>query len=622
MSKVSGKLTGVAALTAVLVFSLFFYRAASAAPLQTIPVSKIRRGMTGYGLTVFKGDKPERFRVRVLGILHNTFPKQDLILILCDDPKLKKTGVAAGMSGSPIYFNGKLAGALAYGPVWAQAPVAMVTPIKNMLEVLKQPVRGPKKTVVASRYRWSRRDAGKLSRLGLGFPKLHRLPRPGKVFASTGPGAIRRLALPVSVSGLDRSSLSELEKEMKPYGMFAVPGGGGGSNVTGDRAVRRYGKVSRYRPGSAIGVQYIRGDVTATATGTVTAVVGDEVLAFGHPFWGFGEHYVPVVGSWIHMIMPVQSSSYKISTPLNELGTLFQDRRAAIAANTKSKAPMIPLVVRIRSRKQPVEVFKTEVFDNRIVTPRYLYVLVRAMLKNAVPNVGDVAIRAKVKLGLEGIRDLAFTDYFTSVVGAAYGFNPMMTRGFKVLNFLFRNPFKRIGLRRMEVDVDLRYALQKAAIYSMKVERTVVEPGATIDVTVRLKKWLAGFYERTVPVRIPRVPDGTLIRIKAEPGSQAEPDAAPPESLSDVIRYVKRTRSARQLVLTVRTGGEGTSANGRLVVDLPGSVVDTMRTATNSVKRARLTRAWRKSTWEPYVLNGAESIVLKVRADSELAGSR
>jgi hypothetical protein len=566
--------------------------------------------MRGYGLTVFHGHKAEKFTVKVLGILHNTFPKQDLILILCDDPKLKKSGVAAGMSGSPIYFNGKLAGALAYGPVWAQAPVAMVTPIRNMLDVLKRPVRGPQKTVVASRYKWNRRDRRALARMGLGYPKLHRLPRPGLTFSSEGPGAFRQLSVPVTVSGLGARGLAELAKEMRPYGMFPVRGGGGGG-----RAAKRYGKVQRYKAGSAIGVQYIRGDVTATATGTVTAVVGDKVLAFGHPFWGFGEHYIPTVGAWIHMLMPSRSSSYKISTPLNVLGSLVQDRRPGIAANTAKSAPMIPLNVNIRLANGETKKFKTEVFSNRIVTPRYLYVVIRALLKNAVSDVADVALKARVKLDLEGVSDMVFTDYFTSRTGAAYGFNPMMTRGFQVLNFLFRNPFKRISLKKMKVDLDLRYRLQKAAIHSLKVDRTVARPGSQVMVTVRFKRWHAGYYKRTVAVRIPRVPDDTLIKIEAAPGNVALPDRAPPENLADVLRFVRKTHSARRLVLTVRTDGEGTSAHGRLISDLPGSVIDTMRTATSTVTQTRFTRAWRKLTWEPYVLTGKEAIVLKVKHD-------
>lgn len=318
--------------------------------LKTIPVRQIRRGMVGYGLTVIKGTKPERFRVRVVGILHQSFPKQDLILVLADDPKLKKPGVAAGMSGSPIYFNGQLAGALAYGPTWAKSPVAMVTPIKNMISTGKRTLRGRNKTILAKRYRWGRGDRSALARLGLSYPKLHRLPRPGRLWAAAkipgGSGGIRPLALPVTVSGVDREGLAMFKKQMKPHGMFPILGGG----TSGGAAVKRFGKQKRFVPGGAIGVQYIRGDIAATATGTVTAVVGDRVLAFGHPFWGYGEHYVPVVGAWIHMLMPSVNSSYKISTPLNVMGTLEQDRRPCIVANTKGRAPMIPLSLNLKSK--------------------------------------------------------------------------------------------------------------------------------------------------------------------------------------------------------------------------------------------------------------------------------
>ncbi len=127
---------------ALIVWAFFFTKGSEAQAANTIPVSQIRRGMVGYGLTVLHGFKPTRFRVRVIGILHNAFPKQDLIVIMCDDPKLAHFGVAAGMSGSPIFFKGRLAGALAYGPVFSKDPIAMVTPIANMLAELKRPLHG------------------------------------------------------------------------------------------------------------------------------------------------------------------------------------------------------------------------------------------------------------------------------------------------------------------------------------------------------------------------------------------------------------------------------------------------------------------------------------------------
>ena len=276
---------------------------------------------------------------------------------------------------------------------------------------------------------------------------------------------------------------------------------------------------------------------------------------------------------------------------------------------------MIPLSLNLKSKSGVSKKFGVEVFSNRITTPRYLYLLIRMLMKNAVSDVADVAIKAKVNMKFEGISDITFTDYFTSETGAAYGFSPMMTRGFRVLNFLLRNAYKRLSLKKMEVDVDLRYVLQKALIYSVKVPRAEVEPGATVKLTVRLKKWLGGFYEKTIPVKIPDFPDNALVRIRVQAGDDVTPDHAPPESLRDVLRYVKKTMSARQLVVSVRTASEGSSARGRLLEDLPGSVVDTLRTATHSVTRKRFTRVWRKAVWDTNVLLGSEKIVLRVKKD-------
>ncbi len=580
--------------------------------LKTIPVSEIRRGMVGYGLTVLQGKRPERFRVRVIGVLHNAFPRQDLILILCDDPKLKETGVAGGMSGTPIYFNGRLAGALGYGPVWAKSPVAMVTPIKDMIDTAKLPLRGPENTILASRYRLERRDMEGIARLGLTYPKLNRLPMPDRGWNSSDPGAIRPLALPVTVSGVDKEGLAFFRKEMEPYGMFPIRGGGG----DGVDAVKRYGRQRKFEPGGSIGVQFVRGDVTATATGTVTAVSGDKVLAFGHPFWGFGEHYVPVTGAWIHMVMPVLQSSYKIATPLEVIGSLVQDRRPAIVASSAKRAPMIPLELRINTGNRKPDVFNVEVFSNRITTPRYLFAVTQMILQSAASDVSDVAVRARVTMELDGMADLTFTDYFAEETGVAHGFSPAATRGFRLLNFLLRNPFRRVSVSRVKVELDARFTLERAVIHSLSLSRSEAAPNSTVELTVRMKKWLGDFYEHTIPVKIPDVPDDSLVRIHVQPGNTVTPDHAPPESLMDVVDFMNQTMSARQLVVSIRTAGEGSSAHGRLLTDLPGSIVDSIRTSSDSVTRRQFTRVWRRSVWDAHVLSGESNIVLRVNRDA------
>ncbi|MCD6496843.1 MAG: hypothetical protein J7M25_00870 [Deltaproteobacteria bacterium] len=624
---------GVAALWAVM---MFWSAPAVAGPvrrtgigarLATIPVSQIRRGMVGYGLTVFHGTKPERFHVRVLGILPNAFPHEDLIVIMCDDPKFKHAGVAAGMSGSPIYFNGKMAGALAYGPRFAKDPLAMVTPIGNMLAELKRPLHGMggvKPPAPTATFPFQRRSARAVVRVrsravaladrALGRSPLvdlsmtNRLMVPG-AGRSVLAGGIRPLGLPVTVSGFDSESLGELNGMLKQYGMFAVRGGAGGS-----AAVRRYGPQKGFVDGGPIGVQFVRGDFTAMATGTVTAVVGKQLVAFGHPFFGNGEHYLPAVGAWIHLIVASIYSSYKMSSPLNELGSLIQDRRACIAVDERRRAPMIPLSVAVRSTRGLSKMYHVDVLSNPAMAPWYMYLVVKAALRDAVSDMTNAFVTTKVVIRTKRFGALSFTDYLSSTKGAYRSFLASRSRGIALLRLLFSNQFGRVQVQGMDVQVKVDYQMRVAKIVALDVERPTVEPGSIMNLRVTLHRWRAGRYHVNVPVRIPVVPDGSVLRIRVEAGSQVKPDFAPPRTVKDVIRIYRRTYSSKQLVVTVRTAGEGTTVGDRLITELPGSVLDSMRSATHAENSKVLTKAWRKVMWLGNMLMGSKDIRIRVQS--------
>jgi hypothetical protein len=313
------------------------------------------------------------------------------------------------------------------------------------------------------------------------------------------------------------------------------------------------------------------------------------------------------------MFMPSRYSSYKISTPLNVLGSLEQDRRPAIVADKTKKAPMIPFTVRVKAVGGKRRAFKMEVFSNQIMTYLYMYLITRVCIRNAQSDLGDVTIKANIRLGVKGLPELSFTDYIASRYGGAYGFSPFYTRGFQLINFLLRNPFKKVHLRKVDIDVDLIYKQAKAYIWGLKVSSQEVEPGSIINVVVTLKRHHGGFFRKVVPVRIPSVPDGTLLRLRVQPGNLAYPDRAPPHSLADVLKFVSKTRPATDMVVTVRTAGEGTSIRGRLVTDLPGSVVDSLRSGTHVTNRTMLTRALRKVVWVGDVLSGYKYMYLTVK---------
>ncbi|HEX9103844.1 MAG TPA: SpoIVB peptidase S55 domain-containing protein, partial [Polyangia bacterium] len=388
--------------------------------VSIMPISEIRAGMKGYGLTVFQGLKPERFDIRVISVLHNFLPKQDIILVQSDDPRLIHSGIVAGMSGSPIYIEGRLAGALSYGWHFAKDPIAGVTPIETMMAELKRPLRGRLATPVAEAANERRTDGrrgldadGRRSlddviasrretndRLAARAPLLARLPLPP--LPEGGEPRLVRASVPLSLAGFGAAAFAELTHALEPFHVVPLQGGGGAGrpNAAGP---------TRFEDGGSIAVELIRGDVSAAGTGTVTRVEGDKVLAFGHPMFNVGEIYLPIASAEIHTFMSALSSSFKMASPLKEIGSLIQDRQSGIIGDTSQRADMIPVHVRVGGPNRPVEDFHFEVVRHRFLTPMLASTVVANAAQNAASDVADATITVRSNLAVRGYKPLELT---------------------------------------------------------------------------------------------------------------------------------------------------------------------------------------------------------------------
>ncbi len=614
------------------------------------PLMSIKVGDRGTCKTVFQGLTVSTFRFHVKGILFNYFPRQHLILIASSDPKLKLAGVVAGMSGSPCYIDGGLAGALAYGPNWSKRPIAMLTPIRYMLDELKRKSRGLKGTPTLSSRRRSPPLRVKPRRavspgLGLGLGRLARrptragttlarrllgwksprnplspwfrsIPAPRSARVRTGVAGMRRMSVPLSVSGFDRVTLKELAADLKPYGFAVVAGGGSSAD-----AMRYYKKPKRFVNGGSIGVQLVSGAISMNGTGTVTLVKGHKILAFGHPMANWGEHYIPVTSSWIHMFMPGYSSSYKISTALGVLGSLVQDRRPCIIADTTKKAPVIPVKVTIVSDAGGKQDYSFEIFSNRNATSYYMQYVMRSLLRRAVPDTVDTTISARISLdvtypqrGRTVKKTVTLDDYFQVGKGVGFGFRIGSTRGFRILNFLLRQNLTRVSVTKVRIRIKADKVVHAATIEDVRLDANVVEPGQVVKLRVSLRRLQGkGRYTKTISVVIPsHVVSGTMIRIDVTAGTLAAVDAAPVFAMADVWRIIKRMYHARQLVVRVMLPSEGTSVNGRIVSHLPGSVLDSLRGGSSTKVRLLHRASFRKALVLPDVLTGSKRIYVRV----------
>ena len=298
-----------------------------------MPVSEIHPGMKGYGLTVFQGTKPERFDVEVIDVLKNFRPKQDLILVKTPHPRLKITKVVAGMSGSPIYLNDKMIGAYAYGWSFGSEPVAGVTPIRNMLDELARPLPDridgwPLKLSAGPPPRQRARARARCAASLSGRARPLRRARARRAVGARARS--RRLAPERAHAGLDADSarrhgsrsIAFAQQLMAPLGLEPLQAGGGGAQ---DATA-----PTRYVDGGAIGVQLVRGDMSAMGLGTVTRVEGDKLVAFGHPMSELGVTALPTAIGRVHWILASDQRSFKIGMAVRDVGALVNDRQSAI----------------------------------------------------------------------------------------------------------------------------------------------------------------------------------------------------------------------------------------------------------------------------------------------------
>lgn len=550
----------------------------------------VQPGMVGQGLTVFHGTTPEPFKFSVVSVLHNFLPKQDVILIRIDDERIDKTGVAAGMSGSPCYIDGKVIGAVAYAWSFSKEPLAGVTPIESM---------------VAERTRPERRKGDALAQQGRA-PAVSALASAGEG-ARFGEGRLMPVAVPLAISGLSDRALVDVSEELKPLGMVAMRGAGGGG---------RSGRVGpgKVIPGGAIGVELIRGDMSAVGTGTVTYVDGDNVFAFGHPMLGAGEVSLPMVDAEIATFMPSLATSFKMASPLGEVGALVQDRQSCIMGDLKRRSPMLPLTVTVNAPESKPFVFRTEIARDRRLTPVLASMVLASALSVSEPDPVDVVVGVETKVDVRNLGSLTFADHLAS----GEGVSPRVlaaSRGVRALGDLLTNPFEPAVIDRMDVQLQVEYRRDVADIVGVSLPSATVRAGESVPLRVTLRPYAGAEYTETVPVMFPRALAGQPVRVEVASGALVKPDLAKPETLKDYVQGLRTYYTAASLVVSLSTPDSGAFLRGHLLRDLPPSAMEALRTTSASPRADAYHVVDRTVQASTRLVSGKREITVRVEPD-------
>src|SRR5579863_5512010 len=316
------------------------------AALSIMPLKEVRAGMHGTGKTVFNGDKIEDFQVEILGVLENTGPRESLILGRLSGGPLEHTGVMQGMSGSPVYIDGKLIGAVAMAFPYAKDPIAGIRPIEEMLSVDNAPPR----RIANLRGLAQNSDVASL------FPAR----------AATGFGDTRmtEVATPLSLSGFTAAAVEQFAPRMRKLGLEPRQG-----ISTGGAPEDRMGDPSRIQPGSMISVELMTGDMSVGADGTVTAIDGNKVYAFGHRFLAVGPTDLPFTRSEVIALLANINTSFKISSGRELMGVISQDRNTAIEGTLGTRAALVPLDISVTQDTKHVETYHMRMVNDRFLSP-------------------------------------------------------------------------------------------------------------------------------------------------------------------------------------------------------------------------------------------------------------
>ena len=581
----------------------------------------VKAGMKGFGLTVFQGSEPERFTIEVIGRLRNMLPQQDIILIRSRDEKLKDSKVVAGMSGSPIYVecaDGKerLIGALAYGWGFTVEAIAGVTPITNMLagldEVKLEGELEEAKPGAAKRADMKRKASGPRAHasappedaadLVIGAIDPERARAALEPPPAPAPGELRPVVTPLMVSGLRPSTIAEVRRMFAPFGLEPVQGGAG----SGTGAPGKGGKIS-FTPGDAIGVQLMRGDSDFTATGTVTYVDGDHVLAFGHPFFEAGRWEAPVTKAEVVLILASQARSFKLSNSGVVAGRLLDDQQSCIVAELGGKVEMTPCTVKVRGPGRPERTFNFEMIRHQALTSRLAFFAVSDSVRSAFPLADDAVITVKQRLDISGDRVLELE----TVTAAGGSFSYSMTGP---LSAVLSNPFERVMIERMSFDILVEPGRRTAHITSATPARREAKPGEEVTIRVRMRPFGRDWDEEEeieIVVRIPEDTSPGKFGIRVVPGSSVRPDVAPIRNLDQYIAGVAKLRPPTSLVAIVPRPTRGLRRDGRVMPSLPASVMNVLvpAGASGPGPSGDRTLVEKKTDW---VLSGGAGVTIDI----------
>lgn len=588
------------------------------------PLSEIKPGLKGVGRTIFEGEKIEEFQVEFLGVLKNVIgPKHDVILARLSGGPLEKTGVIAGMSGSPVYVDGKLVGAVALSFPFSKDPIAGITPIQEMLDVVPGTVTNADTKPAGSNL------MGRIVRLssqGVGSSRIipyenEGHPRLGmKLSADTTEGPMAGLRLPLSFGGFSPAAILNASPLFRQMGFEPMEGGvlSSGSSTSSD-ATAAAGSVPVV-PGSMVSVLLVRGDLNLNVDCTVTYLDADKVYACGHRFLLTGPVSFPLAKADVLVTVPNLSSSFKVDTPGQLVGSIHQDRFGAIYGTLGDKSPLIPVHIHLESTLNKQEDYNFSIVQETFLSPLLLNLGLVSTLSSTERMVGPSTMELKGKIQLSSgdsvdLEDVLSGDFNTGAMAGLDVASP--------LSFVLSSGFPDVGVKGIDLSIVARDEKRLATLDQVWSTKSEVHPGDHIEVSALLRTPWGESVIQKIPVDIPdSVSDKALSLVVGSGGSinalqnRFTPQGSMPRDLHQLVRALNRMRRNNRVYALLMSPQRSFVLQGDEYPSPPPSLMQTLLSdpavAGNVVFSGTSVVGDFETKPCPYAIQGQKTLLLKV----------
>ena len=551
---------------------------------RLFPLEDLRPGMKGTARTVFAGTEPQEFGVEILGVLPGfPGPRQSAIIAKLTGANVEKTGVFAGMSGSPVYIDNRLVGAIAFSFPFSKEPIAGITPIQQMIDIFEkgsaiQTARPKEPRAISFAQLASTEWKATLPKPAVGPTSLIAPVSEGSRLMPLMGQQMTPIATPVVFGGISQESLAMFAPQLMANGLLPVSGAGGSAAIT--PLVKATEKT--LTPGTSVSVQLVRGDYSIAASGTVTFRDGDRIYAFGHPFLSLGASDMPMSETAVVTVIPNVNNSFKLSVPGAMMGSISQDRASGVFGLLGQAPKMIPVKINLHTSRDRSETYSYEIANDSFLTPLLLNITVFNTITSSERALGDSTISIKGAINVKGQEPIQVDRRFST------GNSPILAAGSVAgpISSLLGSGFDDVQIEGVTLDIssaDTKYA---GTLERIALSKTEARRGEEIEIQAYVRTESGKQFVQRIPVKIPEdATPGQLLVFVGDGGALQEGSAARafvPQDLGQLVKAINKVKKSDRLYVKLFRITPGAVIGTNELPNLPPSVVATLNSDRNS----------------------------------------